>query len=90
MTMPTTTALFTGDSITDAGRRTDPSGYLGAGYVRRIAEMASAGNPALTVVNTGIGGNRTTDLAARWEEDVILRSPNVLTILVGVNDTWRH
>ncbi|MDM4763530.1 hypothetical protein QT381_10965 [Galbitalea sp. SE-J8] len=38
----TMTALFTGDSITDACRRTDPSGFLGAGYVRRVAEMSAA------------------------------------------------
>src|SRR5690606_33528554 len=50
----TTTILFTGDSITDAGRRTDPSGRLGAGYVRRIAELLRERRLDATVVNTGI------------------------------------
>ncbi len=90
MTRPTTTALFTGDSITDMGRRTDPSGFLGAGYVRRIAEMAAEGDPHLVVVNTGVSGDRTTDLIARWDADVIQRRPDVLTILIGANDMWRR
>lgn len=90
MTNPTTTALFTGDSITDMCRRTDPSGFLGAGYVRRIAEMSSVGGPQLNVINTGVSGDRTTDLLVRWDVDVIQRRPDVLTILVGVNDMWRR
>jgi len=84
------TLLFTGDSITDSGRRTDPSGHLGAGYVRRIAEMADAGGHRVRVVNTGVSGDRTTDLMARWDADVIDRRPDVLTILIGANDMWRR
>lgn len=90
MNTPTTTALFTGDSITDSGRRTDPSGLLGAGYVRRVAEMSNIGEPKLNVVNTGISGDRTTDLLLRWDADVIDRHPGVLTILIGANDMWRR
>ena len=86
----TTTALFTGDSITDMCRRTDPSGFLGAGYVRRIAEMSATAEPRLNVINTGVGGDRTTDLLPRWEADVIERRPDVLTVLIGVNDMWRR
>ncbi|MBN9141205.1 MAG: SGNH/GDSL hydrolase family protein [Micrococcales bacterium] len=90
MTISTPTALFTGDSITDMCRRTDPSGFLGAGYVRRIAELSSAGAPRLNVINTGVSGDRTTDLAARWEADVVERRPDVLTVLIGANDMWRR
>ncbi|MGN6762762.1 MAG: SGNH/GDSL hydrolase family protein [Leifsonia sp.] len=90
MTQPPTIALFTGDSITDAGRRTDPHGHLGAGYVRRISEMAEAAAAPLRVVNTGVGGDRTTELLARWSTDVIECRPDVLTVLVGVNDMWRR
>lgn len=90
MTISATTALFTGDSITDMCRRTDPSGFLGAGYVRRIAEMSVANEPGIKVINTGISGDRTTDLLARWDADVIERRPDVLTVMIGVNDTWRR
>jgi acyl-CoA thioesterase I len=85
-----TTALFIGDSITDCCRRTDPSGFLGAGYVRRVAEIAADQGDDLRIVNTGIGGDRVTDLRRRWEEDCLAHSPDILTILVGVNDMWRR
>lgn len=84
------TALFTGDSITDMCRRTDPSGYLGAGYVRRIAEMSAADGQGLHVVNTGVSGDRTTDLMKRWDADVLDHHPDVLTVLIGANDMWRR
>lgn len=84
------TALFTGDSITDAGRRTDPSSHLGAGYVRRIAELAAASDEPLRVVNTGVGGDRTADLLARFDTDIAEPRPAILTILVGINDMWRR
>lgn len=83
-------ALFTGDSITDAGRRADPSGFLGAGYVRRIAGLAEASHPGLRVVNTGISGNRAVDLVDRWTRDVLDHQPDILTILIGANDMWRR
>jgi acyl-CoA thioesterase I len=86
----TITALFTGDSITDMCRRTDPSGHLGAGYVRPVAEIAAASTPGVRVVNTGISGDRTTDLIDRWDADVIAHRPDILTILIGANDMWRR
>lgn len=85
-----TTALFIGDSITDCCRRTDPSGFLGAGYVRRVAELAAEKGEELRVVNTGVGGDRVSDLRRRWEADALAHTPDILTILVGVNDMWRR
>jgi acyl-CoA thioesterase-1 len=82
----TLTALFTGDSITDSGRVTDPSGFLGAGFVRRIGQLA----PGLWVVNSGVSGDRTADLRRRVDADVIDRRPDILTVLIGVNDMWRR
>ncbi|WP_375385649.1 SGNH/GDSL hydrolase family protein [uncultured Microbacterium sp.] len=79
--------VFTGDSITDSGRRDDPEG-LGGGYVRLIAEKAAGSD--LVIRNTGISGNRIVDLEHRWDEDVLAARPDVLTVLVGVNDTWRR
>lgn len=79
--------LFAGDSVTDCGRREDPR-KLGDGYVNVIAaEVAQRG---IAVSNVGIGGDRVVDLQRRWAGDVLGSSANVLSILVGINDTWRR
>lgn len=80
--------LFTGDSITDVGRRDGVGEGLGDGYVRRIAE--SPAFEGVEVVNTGVAGDRTTDLLARFPRDVLAHEPDVLSILIGINDTWRR
>lgn len=79
------TVLFAGDSVTDSGRRDDSRG-LGDGYVSIIAAQLHN----VRVLNRGISGDRSRDLAARWDRDVVAESPDVLTILIGVNDTWRR
>lgn len=84
---PGQTLLFTGDSVTDCGRRDDPEG-LGSGYVRDL--VASGALDGMTVVNTGIGGNRVIDLENRWRQDVLAHHPDVLSVLVGINDVWRR
>lgn len=81
--------LFIGDSITDAGRRDDPAG-LGAGYVRLIAERLAARGDRRLVLNRGVGGDRIGELRDRWQADVIALAPSILTVYVGVNDTWRR
>lgn len=81
--------LFIGDSITDAGRRDDPQG-LGLGYVRLIADTFAARGDRRTIVNRGIGGDRIGDLRDRWQADVMELEPSILTVYVGVNDTWRR
>lgn len=78
--------VFIGDSITDAGRREDPPDYLGEGYVRMVAERL----PSREVVNVGISGNRAIDLRDRWDIDVVALKPDILSVYVGVNDTWRR
>lgn len=78
--------LFIGDSITDCGRLEDPPDYLGDGYVRMIAERL----PERRVINVGISGNRIPDLRDRWQIDVIEQQPEVLSVYVGINDTWRR
>lgn len=83
---PGSHVLFVGDSVTDCGRRTDP-GALGDGYVRLLAEGPLRG---ARVTNRGVGGDRAVDLAARWDADVLRERPDVLSVLVGVNDTWRR
>jgi acyl-CoA thioesterase-1 len=78
--------LFIGDSITDVGRRDDENGHLGDGYVRIIAGRI----PDRELINVGIGGDRVIDLRQRWQEDVIDQNPEVLSVYVGINDTWRR
>lgn len=81
--------LFIGDSITDAGRRDDPEG-LGTGYVRLIVDELRGRGDERPVVNTGIGGDRVRDLRARWQPDALDHAPELLSIYVGINDTWRR
>jgi lysophospholipase L1-like esterase len=84
---PRRTVVFAGDSVTDCGRRTDPSG-LGDGYVRELSDELGERRPA--IVNAGISGNRAADLAARWSADVLAHDPSLVSILIGINDTWRR
>ncbi|WP_175578554.1 SGNH/GDSL hydrolase family protein [Cellulomonas sp. FA1] len=87
--------LLTGDSITDWGRDRDqpdsPWG-LGHGYAGIVAALAGARRPdlGLTFLNRGIGGNTTRQLRERWTADALDLEPTVVSILVGVNDTWRR
>ena len=84
------TILFQGDSITDAGRRNAADG-LGNGYVAIIRGWLAARRPDLTVriLNRGVSGDRTVELLARWREDCLGLKPDVLSLMIGVNDVWR-
>lgn len=88
--------LFQGDSITDAGRdrnrenNADDARALGTGYAlftasQLLADRADAG---LKIYNRGISGNKVFQLAERWDKDCIALKPNVVSILIGVNDLW--
>jgi lysophospholipase L1-like esterase len=90
-----TVVLFQGDSITDCGRdRTvaapNAAGALGTGYPLLVAAAALAAHPdrGLRFYNRGISGNKVPDLAARWAADTVALAPDVLSILIGVNDFW--
>lgn len=82
--------VIQGDSITDAGRFGDPE-QLGGGYARMVAKYIENFYPDLSmkVYNKGISGNRSGDLVRRWQTDTIELKPTVVTILIGINDTWR-
>ena len=88
--------LFQGDSITDAGRNREVlpesnAGY-GAGYPALVAARIFGdhlGNE-YNIINRGISGNRVVDLYARWKIDCLNLKPDVLSILIGVNDTWHE
>lgn len=86
------TILFQGDSVTDAHRRDAGIGELGMGYPMMAASLLTARMPELGLqfINRGISGDRSRDLVRRWDEDCIALRPDVVTVLIGVNDTWRR
>jgi acyl-CoA thioesterase I len=86
------TVLFQGDSITDCGRLDDPDGGLGEGYARLAAALLRTTHldAAPVFVNRGISGNRVADLRARWGRDAVDLRPDLVSVLIGVNDTWRR
>ncbi|MFE1578873.1 SGNH/GDSL hydrolase family protein [Streptomyces fradiae] len=96
--------LFQGDSLTDSGRdrgrdrdpglgpeRADANASLGHGYVYLVAARATARAPGhrWRFTNRGVSGDGIADLAARWRTDTLERAPDVLSVLVGVNDARR-
>jgi len=82
--------LFHGDSITAAGRQPGQDAVLGQGYVRLIADALRTTHPDLHVANRAVSGFRVRDLRAHWADDVLAQAPDVLSVMVGVNDTWRR
>ncbi len=85
--------VFFGDSITDANRQRDGADLVrvyGNGYVYRIAGDLISEDPTRQIVNRGVSGDRTVQLYARLRRDVWEEKPDVLSILVGVNDVWHE
>jgi lysophospholipase L1-like esterase len=87
--------LFQGDSITDAGRTQDNGAAndpaaLGRGFAMLAAARLLSQRPDdnLRILNRGISGNKIWELQERWQQDCLDLEPDVLSILVGVNDTW--
>ena len=87
--------LFQGDSITEWGRDKNKNlpndfGSLGSGYVLLTATevLRDYAGKNLQIYNKGISGNKVFQLADRWDTDTIAIKPNVLSIMVGVNDYW--
>ena len=83
--------LFQGDSITDCGRGDYGNPYAtGCGYPRLLEADLMAQDGDCEVMNCGISGNRVVDLLARWKRDCLNLKPDVITILIGVNDVWHE
>ena len=87
--------LFQGDSITDAGRNKNEADFntqkaLGTGYSFLAAADLLNEYPgkSLKIYNKGISGNKVYQLAERWDKDALELKPNILSILIGVNDYW--
>ncbi|NLM76738.1 MAG: SGNH/GDSL hydrolase family protein [Ruminococcaceae bacterium] len=86
------TILFQGDSVTDCGRSRENDQDLGRGYAMMIAARLTAERPDLGLhfINRGISGNRSGDLVERWQEDCLDIKPDWVSIMIGINDTWRR
>ena len=85
--------LFQGDSITDGSRDKRNFYDMGNGYPKYAAEFLRANHPDVEFefINLGIGGNRTGQLFDRIYPDAIRLQPDVISILIGINDIWhRH
>ena len=87
--------LFQGDSITDMFRKYDCNQcntpeQMGMGYALFAASTLLSDYPdkQLKIYNRGVGGNKVYQLRDRWELDTLAIQPDVLSILIGVNDFW--
>jgi lysophospholipase L1-like esterase len=87
--------LFQGDSITDSGRTREDNSYnnsgaMGSGYpmLAGAALLEKYASMNLKVYNKGISGNKVYQLAERWDKDCLEIKPDILSILIGVNDIW--
>ena len=84
--------LFQGDSITDAGR--DKRNYhdMGNGYPKYASELIAKefSDADIEFINFGISGNRTCQLFDRLYNDGIDFQPDIISILIGINDIWHR
>jgi lysophospholipase L1-like esterase len=89
---PNDLILFIGDSVTDCRRDKAIPDTLGMGYAGMVSGRLGVDHPELNLrfLNRGIDGDRTGDLLARWDVDCIEFAPDWVSILVGVNNTWRR
>ena len=88
--------VVAGDSVTDCDRDflapTWKSESLGNGYAYFLQAALTGFFPELNVqvINRGVGGDTSAQLLERWQEDVLELRPDFISILIGVNDAWRH
>jgi lysophospholipase L1-like esterase len=87
--------VFQGDSITDALRDKNNMNYndmgaFGNGYVGLTASQLLFDNAdkKLKIYNKGVSGNKVFQLSDRWEKECLDLAPDVLSVMVGVNDYW--
>ncbi|MCA8981817.1 MAG: SGNH/GDSL hydrolase family protein [Planctomycetes bacterium] len=93
---PGSTILFQGDSITDCERALEDNAApnlqanLGFGYAWLAAagELVDRPDDDLRFLNRALSGNKVYQLAERWDADCLALAPDLLSILIGVNDIW--
>ena len=84
--------LFQGDSITDYNRGLEDPHILGTGYPSIVAPELQKRHPdtEFEFINLSVGGNTTADLLSRVQKDFIDVQPDIVSILIGINDTWHR
>ena len=83
--------LFQGDSITDCDRNYQQDESLGDGYASKISTIyGTLFDNKVTFINRGVSGDRCRNLLERYEKDILAIRPDYLSILIGINDTWRR
>lgn len=85
------TFVFQGDSITDAGRNRDNDDYRGNGYPTLVAARMGLAHPGeYRFLNRGVSGDRIVDINSRIKADLINLQPDIVSILIGINDVWHE
>lgn len=89
---PDDTILFIGDSVTESGRDHSNGMDLGKGFPLMVATYLQTHHPKkiLTFYNRGVGGEKLRDLKKRWEKDCLDLNPDIVSLMIGVNDTWHN
>ncbi len=86
--------VLLGDSITDMGRNRDSltgAFSYGAAYPFFVqGELSTSAPQKHTVYNKGISGNRIVDVYARIKADCWNLNPDVVSLLIGINDVWHE
>ena len=88
--------IMIGDSVTDCERMYDAIlagwGSFGNGYVNLVNACLTGLAPEyqIAVYNKGISGNTVLDLQRRWQQDVLDLNPDYVSVMIGINDVWRH
>ncbi len=104
-TKPRKRILFIGDSVTDGGwgrsgglmtpsekrNQWDQNHLYGHGYMEMCAAhyMSLYPEEDFVFMNRGVSGNTLYDLQRRWQQDALNLQPDVVSILVGINDANR-
>jgi acyl-CoA thioesterase-1 len=85
---PSATVLFQGDSITEAGRDYAREENLGKGYAMMVANYFAAEHveKKIRFLNRGVAADKIKDLKNRWQKDCLKLEPDIVSILVGIND----
>jgi lysophospholipase L1-like esterase len=89
---PNYTIVFIGDSITDMDKSELAYRPLGAGFVNFVGNLLLAKYQQLNlnIINTGISGDTVRDLKNRWQQDCLAHKPDILSVLIGINDLCRQ
>ena len=84
--------VFQGDSVTDAGRDKRNYHHMGNGYAKFASALIAEAHPEIDFefINFGISGNRTSELCDRFYPDALVFEPDVISILIGINDIWHR